>query len=187
MGVLLVAMLAAFSSAARAEDALRSGSPKGSYFYAWGKGPQWTAQVCTELGLSLLNLKMPYVDDQYSEPTEKVLSRVPRQNEPIIATIASGAGRSVIQVVYPEKGSFGRTIGTIHLAIETARNSEWFSPFLGGPPELYRGQLVGGSDVAYGYVATLETSGTGALQTAPRGATASRLLAGLTTFPPSGL
>ncbi len=73
--------------------------------------------------------------------------------------------RKVIQIVYPEEGSFGKTIGTILLAIETAPGSEWFSPFFAAQPELYRGQFVSGRDVAFGYVATLEWSGTGAFRT----------------------
>lgn len=34
-------------------------------------------------------------------------------------------------MIYPEDGRFGKTIGTIMLAIETERDSEWFSPFCG--------------------------------------------------------
>ena len=147
-----------------AEDDVRSGAPKECYLYSYGKGPNWTAKVSTEFRLSLLNRQMPYVDDQYSEPTEKALTWISRQKEPTITTIATVEGRKVVQVVYPEKGSFGKTIGTILLAIETARDSEWFSPFFGAQPELFRGQFVSGRDVAFGYVATLEWSGTGALR-----------------------
>ena len=157
---LFVASIAVLS----AEDNVRSGAPKDCYLYSYGKGPNWTAKVSSEFRLSLLNLKMPYVDDQYSEPTEKALTWIERQKEPTITTIATVEGRKVIQVVYPENGSFGKTIGTILLAIETARDSEWFSPFFGAQPELYRGQFVSGRDVAFGYVATLEWSGTGALR-----------------------
>lgn len=148
-----------------AEENVRSGAPKECYLYSCGKGPNWITKVSTEFRLSLLNLKMPYVDDQYSEPTEKALTWIDRQKEPTITTIATVEGRKVIQVVYPENGSFGKTIGTILLAIETARDSEWFSPFFGAQPELYCGQFVSGRDVAFGYVATLEWSGTGALRT----------------------
>jgi hypothetical protein len=148
----------------RAEDNVRSGAPKECYLYSYGKGPNWTTKVSTEFRLSLLNLRMPYVDDQYSDPTEKALTWIDRQKEPTITTIATVEGRKVIQVVYPEKGSFGKTIGAILLAIETARDSEWFSPFFCAQPELFRGQFVSGRDVAFGYVATLEWSGTGALR-----------------------
>ena len=147
-----------------AEENVRSGAPKECYLYSYGKGPNWITKVSTEFRISLLNLKMPYVDDQYSEPTEKALTWIDRQTEPTITTIATVEGRKVIQVVYPENGSFGKTIGTILLAIETARDSEWFSPFFGAQPELYRGQFVSGRDVAFGYVATVELSGTGALR-----------------------
>jgi len=157
---LIVASIAVLA----AEDNVRSGAPKECYLYSYGKGPNWTTKVSTEFRLSLLNRKMPYVDDQYSEPTEKALTWIDRQKEPTITTLATVEGRKVIQVVYPENGSFGKTIGTILLAIETARDSEWFSPFFGARPELYRGQFVHGRDVAFGYVATLEWSGTGALR-----------------------
>ncbi|HSN78167.1 MAG TPA: hypothetical protein VL334_24095, partial [Anaerolineae bacterium] len=164
MHILIIAFLVAISSVAGAEEDLRSGAPKDCYLYSWGKGPNWTAKVSAEFRLSLLNLKMPYVDDQYSEPTEKALTWIDRQKEPTITTLATVEGRKVIQIVYPEKGSFGKTIRTILRAIETARDSEWFSPFFGAQPELYRGQFVSGRDVAFGYVATLEWSGTGALR-----------------------
>lgn len=164
MRALVIALLVAITSVVNAGDDLRSGTPKDCYLYSWGKGPNWTAKVSTEFRLSLLNLKMPYVDDQYSEPTEKALTWIERQKEPTITTLATVEGRKIIQVVYPEKDSFGKTIGTILLAIETARDSEWFSPFFGAQPELYRGQFVTGRDVAFGYVATLEWSGTGALR-----------------------
>jgi hypothetical protein len=165
MRALIIVLIAVFAEAARAEVDLRSGAPKDCYLYSWGKGPNWTAKVSTEFRLSLLNRQMPYVDDQFSEPTEKALTWVERQKEPAITTIATVEGRKVIQVVYPAQGSFGKTIGTILLAIETARDSEWFSPFFGAQPELYRGQFVTGRDVAFGYVATLEWSGTGSLRT----------------------
>lgn len=164
MRTLISALLLVFTSVVSAEDDLRSGNPKDCYLYSWGKGPNWTTKVSTEFRLSLLNLKMPYVDDQYFEPTEKALTWIDRKKEPTITTIATVEGRKVIQVVYSEKGSFGKTIGTILLAIETARDSDWFSPFFGAQPELYRGQFVSGRDVAFGYVATLEWSGTGALR-----------------------
>jgi hypothetical protein len=164
MHILGIALFVAITSVLSAEYDLRSGSPKDCYFYSWGKGPNWTAKVSTEFRLSILNSQMPYVDDQYSEPTEKALKWIERQKEPTITTIATVDGRKVIQVVYPEKGSFGKTIGMILLAVETARDSEWFSPFFGAQPELYRGQFVSGRDVTFGYMATLEWSGTGALR-----------------------
>ncbi|MEQ1862464.1 MAG: hypothetical protein ABMA13_21305 [Chthoniobacteraceae bacterium] len=148
-----------------ADDAIRSGTPKDCYIYSWGKGPDWIAKVSTEFRLSLLNRQMPYVDDQYFEPTDKALTWIDRKKEPIITTIATVEGRKVVRVEYPEKGSFGRTIGTVLLAVETARDSEWFSPFFAAQPELFTGQFISGRDVAFGYVATLEWSGTGAFRT----------------------
>ncbi len=164
MRTLVLSLFIAITSFVAAEDDLRSGTPKDCYLYSYGKGPNWSAKVSTEFRITLLNHQMPYVDDQYSEPTGKALTWTKRQKEPTITTIATVEGRKVIQVVYPEKGSFGKTIGTILLAIETARDSEWYSPFFGAQPELYSGQFVCGRDVALGYVATLEWSGTGALR-----------------------
>jgi hypothetical protein len=165
MRTLFIVLITVFAQVARAENDLRAGSSKDCYLYSWGKGPNGTAKVSTEFRLSLLNRQMPYVDDQFSEPTEKALTWIERQKEPTVTTIATVEGRKVIQVVYPEQGSFGKTIGTLLLAIETARDSEWFSPFFGAQPEIYRGQFVTGRDVALGYVATLEWSGTGSLRT----------------------
>ncbi len=160
----MLTLLIAASALVRAEDDLRSGPPKDCFLYSWGKGPNWTAKVSTEFRLSLLIRQMPYVDDQYSEPTEKALSWIERQKEPTVTTLATVNGRKVIQVIYPEAGSFGKTIGMILLAIETASDSEWYSPFFGAQPERYRGQFVSGRDVAFGYVTTLEWSGTGAFR-----------------------
>ena len=53
-------------------------------------------------------------------------------------------------MIYPEDGRFGKTIRTIMLGIETERDSEWFSPFCGAQPELYRGQFSGGKEVTFG-------------------------------------
>lgn len=165
MRILFVLLIAACSQFARAEDDLRSGAPKDCYLYSWGKGPNWTAKVSLEFRPALLNRKQPYVDDRFSEPADKALTWIDRQKEPTVTTIASVEGRKVIQVVYPEQGNFGKAIGTILLGIETARDSDWFSPFFCAQPELYRGQFVSGRDVAFGYVATLEMSGTGAFRT----------------------
>lgn len=74
MRILLIAFLAFINSVASAEDDLRSGAPKDCYFYSWGKEPNWIVKVSTEFRLSLVNLKMPCVEEQYSEPTEKALT-----------------------------------------------------------------------------------------------------------------
>ena len=158
---LISALLLVLISFVSAEDDLRSGSPKDCFFYSCGKGPDWSVKVSTEFRLSLLNRQMPYVDDRYSEPNDKALAWIARAKEPVITTLATVEGRKVIQVVYPEEGSFGKTIGTILLAIETARDSDWFSPFFVAEPELFSGQFLSGRDVAFGYVATLKWSGTG--------------------------
>lgn len=162
---LVITLLLASSMFLNAEDNLRSGNPKDCFIFSWGKGPNWTAELSTEFQLDLLNRKMPYVDNQYSDPTEKAFMWIERRKEPTITTLASHEGRKIVQVVYPEKGFFGKTIGTILLAIETARGSDWFSPFFVAQPELYRGQFVSGRDVVFGYIATLEFSGTGSYRT----------------------
>jgi hypothetical protein len=164
MRAFFIVLIAVFAQIARAEEDLRSGAPKDCYLYSWGKGPNWSAKVTTEFRLCLLNRLMPCIDDQFSEPTEKALTWIERRKEPTVTTIATVDGRKVIQIIYAEAGSFGKTIGTIMLAIETGRDSEWFSPFFGAQPELYRGQFVSGRDVTFGYVATLESSGTGAMR-----------------------
>jgi hypothetical protein len=86
MHILIITFLTAISFVASAEEDLRSGAPKDCYLYSWGKGPNWTVKVSLEFRLSLLNLTMPYVDDQYSEPTEKALTWIERQKEPTITT-----------------------------------------------------------------------------------------------------
>lgn len=163
--VLSFVLMLAIASTVAAEEYLRSGTAKDCYLYSWGKGPDWTTKVTTEFRLGLLGSQMPYIDDQYSEPTEKALRWIERRTEPVVTNIATVEGRKVVQIVYPEKGQFGKTIGTILLAIETARQSEWFSPFFGAQPELFNGAFVNGKDIVFGYVATLEWSGTGALRT----------------------
>ena len=101
---IVIALLVALTSLVSAEDDLRSGSPKDCHLFSWGKGPNWTAKVSSEFRLSLLDRQMPYVDDQYFEPTGKALSWIERQTEPIVTTIAAIEGRKIIQVIYPEAG-----------------------------------------------------------------------------------
>ena len=93
MRTLFLALLVAITSVVSAGDDLRTGTPKDCYLYSWGKGPNWTAKVSTEFRLSLLNRLRPYVDDQYSEPTEKALTWIERQKEPTITAIATVEGR----------------------------------------------------------------------------------------------
>lgn len=160
-----IIVLLAMTSFVSAEEEMRSGNPKDCYMYSYGKGPNWVAKVSVEFRLSLLNHQMPYVNERCFEPTGKALTWIERQKEPTVMTIATVEGRKVIRVEYPEKGSFGKTIGTVLLAIESTRDSEWFSPFFAAQPELFSGQFISGRDVAFGYNATLEWSGTGGLRT----------------------
>lgn len=164
MRYLLFILLSGLGSAISADDVQRVGEPKDCYLYSWGKGPNWAAKVSIEFKLSLFNLRMPVVDDQYFEPTEKALSWVDKQKDPTITFVASVNGRRVVQAVYPDEGDFGKKIGTILLAIETSQKSDWFAPFFAAQPELYEGQFVSGKDVKFGYVATLKWSGTGAMR-----------------------
>jgi hypothetical protein len=165
MRLFLFGLLLVVTSIASAEDNLRNGTPKDCFLYSWGKGPNWTAKVACEFQLSLLNRLRPYVDDQYSDPTDKALQWVKSNKKPDITTLATVNGRKVIQVEYPDKdGKLGKTIATILLAIETNPGSEWFSPFFAAQPEIFRGQFVHGRDVSFGYIATLEWSGTGAFR-----------------------
>lgn len=160
----IISLILAVSGSVRADDDFRSGSPKDCYLYSFGKGPNWVAKVSSEFRLSLLHRLMPFVDEQYFEPTEKALKWIERKKEPTTVTIATINGRKVIEITYPEVGSFGKTIGTILLAIETKRGSGWFAPFFCAQPELFHGQFTSSKDVAFGYIATLEWSGTGALR-----------------------
>jgi len=148
-----------------AEDHLRSGVPKDCFLYASGKGPDWITKVSTEFQLALLNRQRPFIDDQFSDPTDKALAWAESSEQPNITTIATVDGRKVIQIIYRENGGFGKTIGMILLAMETDRASDWYSPFFGAQPELFSGQFVSSKDVSFGYIATLEWSGTGAVRT----------------------
>jgi len=160
----LIAVIVSLSFT-RAEDNLRSGTPKDCFLYSLGKGPDWTAKVSTEFQLALLNSQRPYIDEQYFDPTENALAWTKSSEQPNITTIATVDGRKVIQVVYRENGSLGDIIRMILLAIETDRASDWYSPFFGAQPELFGGQFVSSKDVLFGYIATLEWSGTGAFRT----------------------
>ena len=163
--IIAVILLAMPFSVHAEEEEMRSGIPKECFLFSWGKGPNWVAKVPVEFRLSLLNRQMPYVDEGYFEPTGEAFTWIERRKEPEITTIATIDGRKVIQAVYPEKGTFGKTIDTILLAVESGRDTGWFSPFFAAQPELFGGQFVSGRDVAFGYVATLEFSGTGAFRT----------------------
>ncbi|RYD85612.1 MAG: hypothetical protein EOP84_01900, partial [Verrucomicrobiaceae bacterium] len=89
MRTLIIAFFISFSVGVSAEDDLRSGTQKDCYLYSMGKGPNWNAKVSAEFRLSLLNRQMPYIDDRFSDPTEKALTWIERQKEPTITTIAT--------------------------------------------------------------------------------------------------
>jgi len=159
MSTRIIAALFAMTAFVSADEEMRTGTAKECYMYSHGKGPNWVAKVSMEFRLSLLNRQMPYVDERFFEPTDKAFTWIDCQKERTVTTIATVEGRKVIRVEYPEKGSFGKTIGTVLLAIESARDTEWFSPFFAAQPELFSGQFISGRDVAFGYIATLGCSG----------------------------
>ncbi|MBL9114996.1 MAG: hypothetical protein JNJ83_08305 [Verrucomicrobiaceae bacterium] len=161
---LLLIVLATSLSVARAGDDIRVGQPKDCYLYCWGKGPNGTARIGVEFRLSLLDQKMPSVDDRYSDPADKSLNWVERKKAPQIKALAEVDGRRAVEIVYPEAGAFGKTVGMVIAAIETSKGSGWFSPFFVAQPELFRSKFISGRDVAFGYVATLEWSGTGSMR-----------------------
>ncbi|RYD19761.1 MAG: hypothetical protein EOP88_17745 [Verrucomicrobiaceae bacterium] len=170
--ILLLAAATAFAEPETGEgDAgeklVRTGAPKECYLQAWGKGPDWLAKVAVEFKLGHLSRKRPTVVDMYSEPTGKALGWLAVEGgpEPKVTTVAEVLGREVVEIVCPGDQSSRREIDTVMLAIETARDSEWFSPFFCGSPDHFRSRFVSGEDVTAGYVATLEWSGTGGHRT----------------------
>lgn len=148
-----------------ADELFRKAKSKSCFLFSWGKGPNWTADVDMEFHRHHLNLKRPYVDDQYFEPTPKALTWIERTVEPSISEIARVDGRKLLRVDYPIKGKFGRKIECVMLAIETEPKSDWFTPFFVAQPELFSGRFVSSDSTRIGYIASLEFSGTGAVRT----------------------
>jgi hypothetical protein len=163
MRTIAIFLLSLVAASADADHHLRKGTPKDCYLYSWGKGPRWVAKIPDEFRLSLLQQKMPCVDDQYSEPTAEALTWVEKESDLMVDLITKVAGRRIIQVTRPEEGHFGKTIGTILLAMEAAPDSGWFAPFFVAQPELYQGRMIR-NEHAFGYIATLRWSGTGAFR-----------------------
>ena len=149
-----------------AEDGgIRQGKPKDCYLFSWGKGPNWIASVPTEFQLNYLETRQPFVDDSFFEPTAEALGWTENKNKVEIEEIARVDGRKIVRADYSHQGEHRQMLDSILLAIETDENSDWYSPFFVASPELFSGRFVSGDDVAFGYLATLEYSGTGAYRT----------------------
>ncbi|MEO0453423.1 MAG: hypothetical protein AAFY98_04725 [Verrucomicrobiota bacterium] len=147
------------------DEGIREGKPKDCHLFSWGKGPNWIAEVPTEFQLNYLESRQPVVDDRFFESTADALGWRQKEHELQIEEIARVDGRKIIRAEYTHKGEHRQILDLILLAIETDENSDWFSPFFVASPELFSGRFVSGDDVAFGYLATLKYSGTGAMRT----------------------
>lgn len=148
-----------------AGELIRDAKPKSCFLFSWGKGPNWKTEISTEFHRHHLNLKRPYVDDRYFEPTAEALTWIDRSVDPTILEIARVDGRIVLRVDYPIDGKFGRKFECVMLAMETAPKSDWFAPIFVVQPELFSGRFVSSDSIRIGYIATLGFSGTGAMRT----------------------
>ena len=162
---ILIIALAVVMPAYGADEFIRDAKPKSCFLFSWGKGPNWKTDVSTEFQRRHLNLKRPYVDDRFFDPTPKALTWIERTVAPAISEIARVDGKILLRIDYPIDGKFGRNIECVMLAIETAPKSNWFAPFFVAQPELFKGRFVSSDSIRIGYVASLEFSGTGAMRT----------------------
>ncbi|MGJ8671793.1 hypothetical protein [Rubritalea sp.] len=162
---LLVLITILATPAFAADELIRRAEPRSCFLFSWGKGPNWKTGVPIEFHRHYLNLKQPYVDDRYFDPTPDALTWIDRTVAPTISQIARVDGRIVLRVDYPIDGKFGRDIECVMLAMETAPKSGWFAPFFVAQPELFSGLFVSSDSIRIGYVASLEFSGTGAMRT----------------------
>lgn len=163
--LILIALVVFATPAFAADEFVRKTDPKPCFLFSWGKGPNWTTKLPIEFHRHHLNLKRPYVDDRYFEPTPDAFTWIDRTAIPTISEIARVHGRVVLRVDYPIDGKFGRKFECVMLAIETAPKSDWFAPFFVVQPELFSGRFVSSDSIRIGYVATLGFSGTGAMRT----------------------
>lgn len=147
------------------EGTLRHGKSKECYLFSFGKGPDWITAVDTEFQLNHLNQSQPFVDDQFFDPTPEALGWIESHKKPKIEEIARFQGRKIIRINYSHQEKHQDILDLVMLAIETEVNSEWFSPFFVASPEYFCGRFISGRDVAFGFMATLEYSGTGSFRT----------------------
>ena len=138
----------------RADETIRQGVPKPCYLFSWGKGPRWIAPVAVEFREEHLQSEQPSVDDSFSEPTPEALTWRKKVMDPKLEDIGRANGRRILKIEYRHEKPE-----------ELWDNSGWFAPFYAVCPEHFVGQFVSGKDVAFGYVATLRFSGTGAYRT----------------------
>jgi len=162
---ILIALVVIATPALAADELIRKADARSCFLFSWGKGPNWTTKVPIEFRRHHLNLKRPYVDDRYFEPTPDALTWIDSTTKPTISQIARVNGRTVLRVDYPIDGKFGRKFECVMLAMETAPKSNWFAPFFVVQPELFSGRFVSSSSIRIGYVASLKFSGTGAMRT----------------------
>jgi hypothetical protein len=161
----LLALLILPAVCSAEDEGIRQGQPKDCYLFSWGKGPNWIAEVPVEFQVNYLETMQPFVDDRFFEPTPEALGWTEMKHKPQVEEIARVNGRKIIRADYTHQGEHRQILDLILLAIETAEYSDWYSPFFVATPELFSGRFVSGDSVAFGYLATLEYSGTGALRT----------------------
>lgn len=161
----LIPLLLLLVAPAHARETIRQGAPKPCYIFSWGKGPRWIAPVAVEFQENHFQWEQPYVDDSLFEPTGEALKWRKKELDPKHEEIGRANGRRILKIEYRYEQVEFLWNNCVMLAIETAENSGWFSPFYVVCPQRFAGQFVSGRDVIFGYVATLSFSGTGAYRT----------------------
>lgn len=145
---------------------IRQTEPKDCYLFCYGKGPNWLTPIGIEFQLQHLEHQQPFVQDRYSDPTPEALDWTELQQKPIIQEIARSHGRKIVRIDYPHLNEDSEKLDLVMLAIETEIGSDWYSPFfVASEPEYFHGRFISGTQVVFGFLATLEYSGTGVYRT----------------------
>ena len=161
----IIAVLIAVAALVGADEEMRSATPEECYNHSYGKELNWVTKLSVQFRLSLLNRQMPYVDDQYFEHADKALTWIERQKRTDgddyrhrrrLQSDSSGISR---EGKFREDNRHGPARDRVNAQLGVV-----FSIFA-AQPELFIGQSISGRDVAFGYVADLEWSGTGAFRT----------------------
>jgi hypothetical protein len=139
--------------------------PKPCYIFSAGKGPRWIAPVAVEFQENHFQWQQPAVDDSFFEPTGEALKWHKKTLEPKLDDIGRANGRRILKIEYRHEEPATLNKICVLLAMETESGSGWFAPFYAINSEAFKGCFVSGKDVAFGYVATLSFSGTGAERT----------------------
>lgn len=147
---------------AHGRETIRQGVPKPCYIFNVGKGPRWMAQVPVEFREEHLQKEQPFVSDSFFEPTPDALVWHKKSLEPEIEVVGRAAGRKMLKIEYRYTELHTLSNICVLLVMETEEGSGWYAPFYAICSERFAGQFVSGKDVAFGYVATLNFSGTGA-------------------------